>query len=406
MIPEHISGRTYSQANKELEIRDFNDSQLANELQGKSFYWHEKSNKFSALTVGHPDSKDGYLAFPLRDNGGKVYEGVSFRLYIRYPNKDNKSIEKLQEKIPSKDIPKEIQSAIWAWETFGGIGARTRRGFGAISLVFHEINNKEQVLDKPQDIEDVSGWIQKHIQTKVVATYNLDNVPSLGLKPKVVRKSNNDKNNKTFTTGKEIWRYMGEKLKKFRQSRPGRGRSYWPEPNTIRFLSDTFYKTSTKSHEPPLDAIRKFPRAAFGLPISFAFKNDQIWKDPKYKTDYLDEPEPPGDNMLEPKDYKRLSSPLILRPLELKKDNDGVRSYVGIALILKNINIPKLKITVQKRIKPRQPPRFTKEIITGISHQLTLDEARRIEPLKNKDLRTKEDLLTHYDILKAFLDTL
>ena len=34
----------------------------------------------------------------------------------------------------------EIEAALWAWETFGGLGARTRRGFGALHLL--EINGE------------------------------------------------------------------------------------------------------------------------------------------------------------------------------------------------------------------------------------------------------------------------
>ena len=61
-----------------------------------------------------------YLAFPLQPPAplvvGKHSEavrvGVTFELRISFETKDKQ----------------EVEAALWAWETFGGLGARTRRG--------------------------------------------------------------------------------------------------------------------------------------------------------------------------------------------------------------------------------------------------------------------------------------
>lgn len=64
-----------------------------------------------------------YLGFPLRGDKewAPVKEGVAFRLRLRFP-----------EKVGELNFWEELEAALWAWETFGGIGARTRRGFGAL----------------------------------------------------------------------------------------------------------------------------------------------------------------------------------------------------------------------------------------------------------------------------------
>ena len=39
------------------------------------------------------------------------------------------------------DIALDVRAAIWAWQTFGGVGARTRRGLGAVEL--EKVNGKK-----------------------------------------------------------------------------------------------------------------------------------------------------------------------------------------------------------------------------------------------------------------------
>ena len=76
---------------------------------------HYQVSKFSFFSI---DRK----SFPLQPNRDElqmreppipdVWKDVHFTLTIVYP----------------KAKSKEVEAALWAWETFGGIGARTRRG--------------------------------------------------------------------------------------------------------------------------------------------------------------------------------------------------------------------------------------------------------------------------------------
>lgn len=78
-----------------------------------------KTDRGEVVDVFDPKSPFGYAAFPLRDLRKYVIEGVKFKLTIQYPSAARTDVE----------------AALWAWETFGGLGGRTRRGFGAIKLL-------------------------------------------------------------------------------------------------------------------------------------------------------------------------------------------------------------------------------------------------------------------------------
>ena len=113
------------------------------------------------------------------------------------------------------------------------------------------------------------------------------------------------------------WRNAVEALSDFRQrpnvgrnsGRGGRpGRSRWPEPDAIR----RHRHRNAPGHQPEHPVDGQYPRAAFGLPIVFHFK---------------DRGDPP-DAKLVPRKGDRMASPLILRPYF-----DG-KQYRPLALLL------------------------------------------------------------------------
>ena len=296
------------------------------------------------VDVGDPQSPLGYVAFPLRAEDGKpagaLREGVSFEIEIEYPD----------------DFQYEINAALWAWETFGGIGARTRRGFGALQLV--GIDGKDVA---PNSCDELRKTIENHLSS-IQGTWPAG-VPHLPTGTSQL----------AFISSKNAnaWKALLTKLKQFRQNRrkgaePKRpGRSYWPEPEEIRFITG---KRDQKHQELPSRAYKKFPRAQFGLPIIFHF-NDK--KDP-------------FDTTLQGAQYDRLASPLILRPIAC---SDGA---VGLALLL--------------AWEPRNPDNepYTppgglrlkgKEIGETVKSALDPNEAKHIPVLNGQT-----------DVLQAFLD--
>ncbi len=277
--------------------------------QEKHPFFFESGRNFP---TNRPEVAPGYVAFPLQANNQDrnnypVRVGVRFRLRLRFP-------EGLRE---------EIEAALWAWECFGGLGGRTRRGFGAVW---------PEGVGLPDAKTLEAQW--KHY---VKSGNPPEGVPSLsGARWKLVSLS---------------WREVVERYRKFRQSRNAGqqtnrpGRSHWPEPDVVRaVLGRAEPRHRIPIHSPP---IRKLPRAQFGLPIVMHFK---------------DRGDPSTRIIPANSDYERLASPLIFRPLGEK---------TSVVLILN---------------APRTPPGGVRieENKTALDTRLSPDEAQRIAPLKGE----------------------
>lgn len=214
---------------------------------------------------------DYVLILEQNDNPTLLNAGYTFELVLSFkstigPQQQNQVIEALR----------------W-WASFGGVGARTRRGLGAVKVT----DSNLACVSDPVSEQEVNS---KH-----------------GVM--VLRNPCND--------AVRAWRYAINKLKNFRQGqgvgrnhgRAGRpGRSHWPEPDEIRRLA----RTHAVGYEPAHPVQDSYPRAAFGLPIVFHFKD---------RGD-------PGDHTLEPECSGRMASPLILCPYF-----DGTE-YHSLALLL------------------------------------------------------------------------
>lgn len=169
----------------------------------------------------------------------------------------------------------QVQSAVRAWISFGGIGARTRRGFGAIRC----LNADFSPANSPP-----SGC---RLLVHPVAANNQDSIAA--------------------------WRKCARTLWEFRQGgrgNNGRGRSRWPEPDSLRAA----WGHAAPNHGNPVhpDHVGTFPRAALGLPIVFHFKDHRdgdpgdITLNPFLR---LVDGQPSGD---------RMASPILIRPVHFE----------------------------------------------------------------------------------------
>lgn len=336
--------------------------------------------------IGDPGSLLSYGAFPLRETGGQqgqrrqgaqrsVLVGVSFQLMISFP--------------AERDA--EVQSALWAWESFGGLGARTRRGFGALKLIQRLRNGATADRnvprsDKPKDLGD---WYAGSARAHIIGSDWHPDIPHLSPDHSPVMKALPD----GFNVGREdfekwmeaalihnrvprreaqellpalvAWYYPIFKLQQFRQSRRRNnnsrfGRSYWPEPDEIRQRTTGF----NGRHSDRLTGAPKFPRAVFGLPIVFKFKDEAI---------------DPPQTILQGARHDRLSSRLVLRPIACANG-----SYVAAAVVLAGPDIPPGGLRLEGARVP-----------DGISTDpLTTSEAN-FRPLNGNT-----------DVIAAYLDTL
>lgn len=211
-----------------------------------------------------------------------------------------------------KTLEADVTAALRAWETFGGLGARTRRGFGAV-LRMNESPSPERVRAALQTFR---------------SSERIPGVPSLaGAKFEVART--------TASNPVEAWKQALRVLQDLRQkvdlgrnqSHNGKpaGRSRWPEPDEIRRIT----KRSAGRHSRPVVTVERFPRARFGLPIVFHFEAGRDG-DPDFKP-----------LQIHPVDHDRFPSPLVLRPLP-----DGDR-YWPSALAL-SVQMPDVALTFGK----------------------------------------------------------
>ena len=179
----------------------------------------------------------------------------------------------------SGDEREQVKEAVRWWASFGGVGARTRRGLGAVEVTSADISPVPR-----REVESREGRMElRQASRNAIAA----------------------------------WRNAVEALSDFRQRpnvgrNPGRGgrpgRSRWPEPDAIRRLR----QRNAPGHQPEHPVAGQYPRAAFGLPIVFHFK---------------DRGDPPDANLV-PRKGDRMASPLILRPYF-----DG-KQYRPLALLL------------------------------------------------------------------------
>lgn len=220
----------------------------------------------------------------------------------------------------------DVLSSLRAWILFGGIGGRTRRGAGSLTVT--------DETDRWLPADPTEGAIRKL----------LGELPSGG-PGDVARLSGASLCfGASSLDAHRAWTTSLSWLKIFRQGanvgrEPGSGSrpsiSRWPEPDKVRHSS--VVRTAGRwAHPPRHNNVPVWPRAQFGLPIVGRFQDRSRQPDPMNPRRHLpwnqlapgdpnygDEPGPytlmwkePGPNG---KIHDRLASPLIVKPLPLTR---------------------------------------------------------------------------------------
>lgn len=288
-----------------------------------------------------------YGAFPLRDTDrqrnvhGKLHEYAGdWALRLRY----------------GAAIAEDVAAALWAWAHFGGLGGRTRRGFGAIRQVSPGL---------PAIADGWARWVKTPAEVAVPW-------PHLARERAGVTAEGNQR-----ASGPEAHEALLRLMRDLRQGPLGRnprssraanrpGRSYWPEPDVIRAEA----RITAGPHGTPISGVPKLPRAMFGMPIITHFKEER------------GEPHEPRDSTMVPKvgnsAKTRWASPLLLRPLCL-----GERHFVPFAL----------------RLRQTEPDTIVLQGIQGARDQsprLTAAERHLLQPFRGAPATTDViDLYLH-----------
>jgi len=255
---------------------------------------------------------EAYVLFPFKPNnksGGNdiVKEGLEFKLTLRWSSKhilqryrEQENLKRIKKNLeplpPIQDIALDIESAIWAWVNFGGIGARTRRGCGAIYCESFAPSSLETIMDWYNDARQ-RYQLTKPSDSVTWPTINAAPLLNNKLQESIKAWGSVIEHFKNFRQGEQLGRNEGKGGKPL-------GRSRWPEADSLRKItgnSDPLHETSITL--PPNDNQPGFPRAEFGLPINFQFIGNN--QDNANKCE------------LYPQGKSRMASPLILRPLAI-----------------------------------------------------------------------------------------
>lgn len=235
----------------------------------------------------------GYVLFPSIDKEQDLLQaGYQFHLHLSIPsldqlktlrkaqNRKRKPSEQLPEDIP--DIKDDVYSAVNAWLLFGGLGARTRRGCGALRLLKQSMPNvKDSLRRMPRDLR----------------VYQSDRkLPHV-----------------------QAWENAIELLKKFRQQMParrGETRRKFPEAETLRRITGRRGRRNPVIPENLMPS--GFPRAELGLPIVFQFKDGS---GPDGITALPHGVDAKGQQL------QRMASPVILKPIPVS-DKESIPTLI------------------------------------------------------------------------------
>ena len=230
----------------------------------------------------------GYVLFPFTEMSrgtvpGAYWKELTFHVRVWYP----------------QEMEKEVKAALWAWANFGGIGARTRRGCGALFC-------KDFA---PPDPRTTRAWtnnaLSAYLDDAGLCQPGPHEWASIEDGPLVNRASGKP------VTAEEAWKKAVQTLAEYRQlpphgrkGTPGKpytySRSYWPEADSLRAITGA----GIPDHMNCLTATKAFPRAELGLPYLMKFKSktgstrDEV-----------------NNCTIFPLESGRKSSPVILRPI-------------------------------------------------------------------------------------------
>lgn len=205
-------------------------------------------------------------------------------------------------KISSQQIEQALETLRW-WANFGGMGARSRKGLGAV----HVYNSEDfPIINQPlSESEIVAANCKIVIKNKSSDAYTQleQGINKL----------------RDFRQRAELGRNKGTAPK------PA-GRSRWPEPDALRRI---YVNQHANEHLPVHEAGQVFPRALFGLPILFHFPAEK------------------GLNTtLELSQGDRLASPLFIRPFYTGTDAKGQKQWASCALVTPYDHIKTMQVTI------------------------------------------------------------
>ncbi|MCS7252016.1 MAG: type III-B CRISPR module RAMP protein Cmr1 [Thermoflexus sp.] len=244
-------------------------------------------------------------------------------------------------------------AALWLLSYFGGVGARWRRGAGGLQVTHVEGDISP---DLPSLV--VASFSPSELRDKIREGINkladVFGILKSGMSPQFEALSPGNYKiviiNKTFTSWQEALDSFGQAMRDFRKRRP-------PEYHTIKNILQGI----SASSDP------KVLRAAFGLPIPFYYRSLHKNNQPHYR------------GVVRGAQHDRRASPLIVRVMRLKSDQDS--KFTILMMLIKNKLLPENENLILEyggeRDKTRQISKGEKE--AKKKHRMSLPSDSEME---------------------------
>lgn len=276
-----IFGSTQSASKVALRVR-LPDTRLS--LKAMASISEEGGKKKIVFETGK--NKLQYAIFPFQGKIGKKGE-PDIAPSLALVNAGFKLLLSFSPKLPDAQR-EQVLNSLHGWINFGGLGARARRGCGALyskNCAMERVENISSLLTGAPGIETVlMGNVKDDAESAWCEMVGLI---------------------KQFRQGAGIGRNEGQS-KKSKEKTKTPGRSRWPEPDTIRRKVEAH----SERHKPTMQ-VEGFPRARFGMPIIFHFRDSDSGGNYEQDRD-------PIDTCLRPESSSRVASPVLLSPVKLK----------------------------------------------------------------------------------------
>lgn len=274
-----------------------------------------------------------YVLFPLRNvQNARITIGVEFTLHIEYPTA----------------YQNDVEAALWAWEHFGGLGARTRRGLGAVERlddkrepIVHNVPLATRLTNGLVHYVVAGTWPKHtpHISNVTVDNYGGATAASIFFNNKPPQ-----------LDARTAWGNLFETYRDFRQHRFLRGpnnrgeykphgENIWPEPNSLRQM-----ERAPLRNVPPFATLgfqSHFPRAQMGMPVAHFFPGRERKFNPQINYDVTRTINIP--DMHDSTKEGRFASPVLFRPVR-----DG-NAYQGIVVILGGSRAPQIAKVIETK---------------------------------------------------------
>lgn len=305
--------RLETMALRERAIFGLADSPSAVEIEVIQQAWNQYRRFTDEQYYGFRNSDpEAYALFSAKPEAKDlIKEGLDFTLRIRFATEsvlhgwreqENKRLQKAGRRLlppQVEPIETDLNVALWAWLNFGGLGARTRRGLGALFASAYPLTSSQTASTQPLVLQVLIGQATGNAPADAMAAWRscLEVYRSFRQRQRTI---------KLRTTHSGGTRRVPE------------GRSFWPEPDAVRRATGCHEACHAPGSNP--DA---YPRAVLGLPIIFWFKHGP-GKDRSGNKLHPSKKKDPYDSELLPEvldeqgNYEvrnRMASPMITRPL-------------------------------------------------------------------------------------------